>query len=481
MTNQKPHLVIIMADQLRFDAIGIHTPNINRLREDSVSFERAYCASPICVPARGAFFTGKYPNETGCLINRGEDAHARVRPGLDNLYELMENGWDSWHTGKQHFRYPGLEQSPSSRTNWLKVERRYEAYLQENNKRKPGGPSFRGMAPEMAYGTTTRPKTYSIPTIGRYEEGVDYFIDEFIARDSLAAIRNRDRTKPFLLNAMFVAPHPPLDIPDPWFSMVNEVKLPENVGKWCDNQSPLQLYNMPGVLGARYTREEWEQIWKVYLGLVALLDKCVGELIDELKKEGMYDESLIIFTSDHGEMLGSHKLWQKMCMYEESVHTPLFMKFPADFKPAILSCDTLVSSIDVLPTVCDFMQIQPTGNLSGRSLLPLVTGETTAGREAVFIQYDGNRGRGNFQRCIIEGDYKLIVDLFKNETFIELYHVISDPQEMNNLAFQDDLYRPLIGQMLQKLREHMGATNDLLTLSDSIYDRFLQEYSEFKI
>ncbi|WP_239634012.1 sulfatase-like hydrolase/transferase [Paenibacillus sp. H1-7] len=480
MSNEKPNVILIMADQLRLDAIGVHTPNINRLKENSVVFERAYCASPICVPARGAFFTGMYPNETGCLINRGEERHSFVRSGLDHLYGLMDNEWDSWHTGKQHLQMkPGLDKSPDSRTNWRRVEGRYEAFLKENTKRKPGGPNFRGIVPEMAYGTITRPRWYSIPAVGRYEEGQTYFIDEFIARDSVDAIRNRDRSKPLLLNAMFHAPHPPLDIPDPWFSLADEVDLPENVGEWSPNQSPLQLYNLTGAIGSRYSREEWRPVWKAYLGLVSLLDHCVGQIIDELQREGLYDNSLIIFTSDHGEMLGSHGLWQKMCMYEESVRTPLYMKFPADFQPAVTSCSSLVSSIDVLPTICDYVQIQPKSPMSGQSLMPLITGGAS-GRERIFIQYDGNGGRGNFSRCVVEGEYKLIVDMFKNETYIELYNVVRDPQERDNLAFQDQTYRARIEQLLHHLREHMHATNDLLELPDGMYDRFLQDYTEFK-
>ncbi|MEK3724684.1 sulfatase family protein [Paenibacillus sp. FSL H8-0034] len=478
MRKEKPNVILIMADQLRLDAIGVHTPNINRLKENSVVFEKAYCASPICVPARGAFFTGMYPNETGCIINRGEEMHSLVSPDLDHLYGLMDNIWDVWHTGKQHLKMePSLDKSPDSQTNWRKLEGRYEAFLKEHHKRRPGGPAFQGIVPEMAYGMITRPKSYSIPAVGRYEEGQEFFIDEFITRDALKAIRERDRNKPFMLNVMFHAPHPPLEIPDPWFDLINTIDLPVNVGEWCRNQSPLQLYNLTGAIGTRYSREDWKQIWKVYLGLVSLLDYGVGQIIDELKKENQYDNSLIIFTSDHGEMLGSHGLWQKMCMYEESVRTPLFMKFPADFKPAVTSCSSLVSSIDVLPTICDYTQIQPKSPMSGRSLMPLIAG-SIKGRERIFIQYDGNGGRGNFGRCIVDGDYKLIVDMFKNETYIELYNVINDPQERNNLAFQKLIYRARIEQMLQHLREHMQATKDLLELPNQIYDQFLQDYTE---
>ncbi|UQZ83801.1 Arylsulfatase [Paenibacillus konkukensis] len=482
----KPNVVIIMADQLRWDALGgEYTPNINQLKEESVTFDRAYCASPLCVPARGAFFTGKYPNVTGSLINPWtpqEKEHGMVRPDHEHWYRLIEEEWDSWHTGKQHlFTEPKLEHSADSKTHWLQLEQRYEAFLKQNGKKKPGGPAFQGLVPELAYGRVTRKRKYSIPTVGRYDEELDFFYDGFILNDSLEAIRGRDRSKPFALNAMFLAPHPPLDIPEPWYSLVKEAKLPDNVGVWADNQSPLQLYNLTGMLGTSYTREEWERIWRVYLGLVALLDHCVGRLVAELKREGLYDNTLIVFASDHGEMLGSHRLWQKMCMYEESVKTPLYIKFPGDFTPAVKQSGELVSSVDVLPTLCDFLGLETPQGVSGVSLMPLITGEQERlARERIFIQFDGNGARSNFQRCVMEGDHKLIADIFKDEIFIELYDLKQDPQEMNNLAFRSDEHGGRIESLLGSLRDYMRSTNDLLDLPENVYERFLGDYAEFQ-
>lgn len=483
--SNKPNVVIIMADQLRWDALGAHTPNINQLKSESVVFDRAYCASPLCVPARGAFFTGKYPNVTGSLINpwtEQEKQHGMVRPEHVHLYQLLEEEWDSWHTGKQHlFTEPKLEHSPDSKTHWLQLEQRYEAFMKANGKKKPGGPAFQGLVPELAYGRITRKRKYSIPTVGRFEEGLDYFYDGFILNDSLEAIRQRDRSKPFALNAMFLAPHPPLDIPEPWYSMFQDVLLPDNVGIWADNQSPLQLYNLTGMLGTSYTREEWERIWKVYLGLVALLDHCVGQLVSELKQQGIYDNTLIVFASDHGEMLGSHRLWQKMCMYEESVKTPLHMKFPIGFTPAVNRTDELVSSVDVIPTICDYLGIELPQDVSGISLMPLIRGEQERlERERIFIQFDGNGARSNFQRCVMEKDYKLIVDIFKDEMFIELYDLSNDPQEMNNLAFRTEENGSRIESMLESLRDYMRETEDLLDLPEDLYERFIADYAEFK-
>ncbi|WP_253735753.1 sulfatase [Paenibacillus sp. FJAT-26967] len=480
----KPHVVVIMADQLRWDALGEHTPNLNKLQSESVDFRRAYCASPLCVPARGAFLTGKYPNVTGSLINPWtgqEKQHGCVQSGHTHWYDLLEEDWDSWHTGKQHlFTEPKPETVPDSKTTWLPLEQRYQAFLQERGKQKPGGPSFQGPVPEQAYGRITRPRNYSIPAIGCYEEGFEYFYDGFILRDSLYALRHRDPGKPFALSAMFLAPHPPLHIPEPWYSMFKEADLPANVGRWGLNQSPLQLYNLPGMLGSSYSREAWLPVWRVYLGLVALLDHCVGELVTELKRQGIYEDTLLVFTSDHGEMLGSHRLWQKMCMYEEAVRTPLILKFPASSPPALRSSHALVSAVDVVPTLCDYLQIGMPEKLSGISLMPLINGNNKRlDRDRIFIQFDGNGARGNFQRCVIEGFYKLIVDLFKDELYIELYDTDTDPSEMNNLAF-DAEQSGRIASMLEKLREHMLGTGDLVNIPECAYSRFLSDYGPFK-
>ncbi|WP_189012425.1 sulfatase family protein [Paenibacillus marchantiophytorum] len=482
--NDNPHIVLIMADQLRWDALGTHTPHLNQLRSESVDVEKAYCASPLCVPARGAFLTGKYPNVNGSLINpwtEQEKHYGNVLSEHVHWYDLLEQDWDSWHTGKQHlFTDPKLERLTDSKTRWLPLEGRYEAFLKEEGKKKPGGSAYRGIVPELVYGRVTRKRNYSIPTVGRFDEGLDYFYDGFILRDALHAIRNRDQSKPFALNAMFLAPHPPLHIPDPWYSMVQEADLPNNVGVWGNNQSPLQLYNLPGMLGSSYTREEWQHIWQAYLGLVALLDHCVGELIAELKRQDMYDETLIIFASDHGEMLGSHRLWQKMCMYEEAVKTPVFLKFPLSLSPAIQRITDPVSAVDIVPTLCDYLGLEPPEGVSGLTLMPLIRGEKKRlERERIFIQFDGNGARSNFQRCVVEQRYKLIVDIFKDEIFIELYDIQADPEEMCNLAYQLG-ERIRILTMVGHLRAHMKVTGDLLELPEDLYERFLADYAPFQ-
>jgi len=476
----KPHLIIIMADQLRSDLVGNYTPHLNRLAGDSTIFTNAYTTCPLCVPARGSFFTGTYPNSNGSIIKPWEEKdyeHGLVRKGIPNLYTMLEEDWDSWCCGKQHF-YPteDISNSPDSKTKWITMKQDYAEHLRIAGKRPPGGPEFKGGIPEMAKGRVTRLKTYNAPKIGCYDEGINHFYDGFIMDKSIESIQRRDTQKPLLLNVMFVAPHPPLEIPEPWYSLVRNIDIPENVGIWYRDQSPLQLYNFPGLFGIRCTRSDWERIWPIYAGLVALLDHCIGKIIEELKSEGLYDDSIIIFTADHGEMLGSHCLWQKMCMYQEAVHIPFFIKLPKGMNQVSQSAE-MISFIDVLPTLCDLLELQPPTGMEGVSVRHAILNGEPVERDHIFMQFDGNGARGNFQRAVIKGSHKLIVDMFKDEIFFELYDIEKDRRETNNLAFDET---KIVKELIDLLLNHMKNTNDLVSFLPGDHDRFLADYSQFR-
>lgn len=474
-----PSIIIIMADQLRADALGKRTPNIAALGREGVIFNRAYCASPICVPSRASFFTGRYPNRTGCLINGWESddvVFAKVKAGIPNLYTLLEGKWDSWHVGKQHFfTEEKIDALPESKTKWI-TQGDYSAWVKARGVAKPGGATFKALVPETVSGTKTNIRTYSLPRVRLYEGGAENFTDHYFGNESISAVSNRDRKKPLLLNTMFLAPHPPFDIPDPYFSLVKdeEVTLPENVGKWYEGQSPLQLYNLPGFLGVRYSREDWRGIWAKYTGLVKLLDDEVGRIIAALKEEGVYDNAVIVFTADHGEMLGSHSLWQKMCMYEESARVPLIIKLPAGFGTTAKEISIPLSLVDVFPTLLELAGVALPEGVDGQSLLPLMRSPDSP-RGPVFIQYDGNGSLGNFQRCVVSADLKLIVDMFRDERFLELYNVRDDPQETTNLVFRKEFKERTL-DLIDLLRSHMEATGDRLRLPQDLYRDFISHY-----
>ena len=476
-------VIIIMADQLKYDLPGSLIPNIRKIRDDGVAFTRTYCAAPLCVPSRGSFFTGLYPNHTGSFINGWgeEDEHySKVKSGTPNLYETMSKRWDSHHVGKQHFfTADQIDKDPHSKTTWL-TDADYKKWLKERKIPAPGGKIFKANAPELISGSNTSLKSYSIPSFKEYAPGLENFTDHYYAENAIQVIAHSDPKKPLLLNTMFLAPHPPYSIPEPYFSKVEptDFTLPDNVGVWYKGQSPLQMYSLTGFLGTRYSRQQWAEIWPKYLGLVCLLDDEVGRIIDALKKQGIYDQAMIIFTADHGEMLGSHSLWQKMCMYEESVHVLMIIKFPKSYTPKVKQCDIPVSLIDVWPTLIDFLDIKEAAPTDGTSLMPAVRGEST-GRGPVFIQYDGNGSYGSNQRCILTGNFKLFIDTFKDELFYELYDLTKDPMETDNLAFKPES-APKVKELFQLLKKHMNDTGDLLKFSDNSYEHFLKNYPQTK-
>ena len=476
-----PPVIVIMADQLRADVIGEMTPNILALAQAGVTFTSAYTAAPLCAPSRASFFTGLYPNRTHSLINpwAPQDAHfGHVSPDIPNMYTLMEDLWDSRHVGKQHlFTENPLENDPESKTTWI-TQRTYAQWMKSKGVDKPGGREFKALVPEQVSGRHTGARYYSTPFAAPYEPGIGYFTDRYFSNEAQRAIRQRDRTRPLLLNCMFLAPHPPFHIPEPYFSAVANgwVNLPDNVGQWYPGQSPLQLYNITGFLGTRYTRDEWRDTWAKYLGLVKLLDDEVGRIIQVLKEEGLYEQAIIVFTADHGEMLGSHSLWQKNCMYEESVRVPLYIRFPDDFQIGRKSIDETVSLIDVLPTLLDYTGVPAPANLDGQSLLPLVHSKPQHYARPIFLQYDGNGSLGNFQRAVVQDGYKLIADMFGDEAFLELYKVTEDPQEKINLAFQRENEHK-VRELLTCLRAHMKQTDDHLSIPENVYAQFISHYN----
>ena len=473
-------VIIIMADQLRQDAIGQYTPNINALKKDGVTFNRTYTACPLCAPSRGAFFTGRYPNNSGSLINgwTPEDEHYRnVKSGTPNLYQVMAAGWDAWHVGKQHFfTQDKIDEDPNVKVKWI-TQKDYKEWLKPMGVKSPGGREFTGFSPEMVSGKYTHIKRYTIPVSKEYKQGLKYFPDDYFGEKSAEIIRNHNGNKPLMLATMFLSPHPPFDIPAPYFSKIRQqdLKIPANVGQWYKDQSPLQLYALGGFIGSRYSRQDWEKLWPKYMGLVNLLDDETGKIIRALKEKGLYDKALIIFTADHGEMLGSHSLWMKMCMYEESVRVPLIIKFPSDFHPAIKETGETVSLTDVWPTLMDFLRINKTGKTDGISLMPLLNGKTL-NRERIFIQYDGNAAYASNQRCVVEGNYKLIIDTFKDEVYLELYNVAKDPQETTNLA-PDPAYKAVAEKLIVEIRKYMRDTNDLLTFPEDAYRHYISNYA----
>ena len=333
---RKPHIVVLMADQMRFDCLSaygdlaVKTPHMDALAKESVVFERAYCATPLCVPTRTAIAAGKWPHRTGVIVNgslaEAEKPFSVLGREHRTYHEQLETGgYQIRQVGVQHVK--GLRaRVPGAR---IFGEPEWVAYLKEKGLEAPSYESERRPCAEFIDGEMSV-KTFHPPTFVRETEfGAEDFMDVYWSRLMSDEIGGEDISKPqaWIFNGW--APHPPFWVPEPYFSMYDPaaIRLPENVGKWYAGQPPFLLHT-PQTQAAYLKEDGWRKMWAAYFGLVTMVDDCMGRVIGALKQRGVWDDALVIFTMDHGDHLGAHSLSGKNTMYEESARIPLMIKPP---------------------------------------------------------------------------------------------------------------------------------------------------------
>jgi len=291
---------------------------------------------------------------------------------------------------------------------------------------------YRAPTPEFINGKMTS-YWYTTAHTGRHPIPLEHFYDTYMANRAVQFIERSSPDQPLALACLFWAPHPPLAVPQPYDSLydADALELPANVGQWYDGQAAMQLTNLPGFMGATLSMAQWRRAWAAYLGLVTMVDHCIGRVIEALRQRGFWDDALVIVTADHGEMLGAHRMFQKMCMYEEAVRVPLFVKPPGcGDGGSAQRRGQLTSHVDLPATMCDYAGINwPAGD--GMSLRPLIEQPDSSTRQMLFTEFNGNAGRGFFQRAAVTAEYKYI---YNHGDRPELYDLKGDPLETQNLC-----------------------------------------------
>ena len=193
-----------------------------------------------------------------------------------------------------------------------------------------------------------------------------------------------------------------------------------------------------------------------------MVDACVGRVMDALKVKGIWDDALVILTSDHGEMLGCHHLMQKHCCYEEAAHLPLLVKPPGG---ASGRRRDLVSAVDFTPTVCEFAGLEPPEGVQGTSYRSAVEDQQANGRDAVFMEYNGDQGRNEIpmRSVVADVDGRTWKYIYTRNDVDELYDLDADPMEMHSLVQSED-HRSLREALREKLVDWMQETDDIITL-----------------
>lgn len=465
--SRPPHLILLLADQLRCDVLGTYgdkqtqTPRLDSLAQQSITFENHYTTAPLCIPARASLMTGLYPHQHRAIINGwfpADREHGTLRPDLPLLpARLLSQGYRVVHIGAQHIRsrpdfwslLPEVEfQGPAAYADYRKNLESRGLFLGDAKASRVPVAEFELGRPQAYTAEAPRPMPFPLRE--------DLYYDHILARKMAQAILQHDPQKPLALMGMFWLPQPPLWAPDSYAHLLSTkfVKLPEDVGQWYPGMPASQLLNIPGQLGAHIPHEQWRSVWTMYIGMVALLDKCIGIVLDALQERGMLDDAAIAFSSDHGEMLGSHSLFQKMCMYEPVTRVPMLLKLPRQSQPQRVQ--SLTDHLDLCASWLDLSGSQPLPGCSGQSLVPSSAHSRPPAKAHVFASYDGNAGRAFPQRMVRSRTHKLIINFGDRD---ELYDLIDDPLETRNLAGVDE-HREVEAELRAALRQWMQRTQD---------------------
>jgi len=463
-----PNIVWIMTDQHRRDCVGaysdrpVQTPNLDRLAERSVVFDRHYSTCPLCVPARSSLHTGRFSHSCGAVINgfSGGDYEASLLNDDEvTVAELMADaGYHVGHIGVDHVRARRPVRDRGCLADYVS-NADHRRHIEERGLSLPDLSAHQHPCPTR-FGDAVRMVRFSAPNPGRHPFAPEDYLDVFFAERGARFIEEAPSDRPFFLMCFLWLPHPPFVIPEPYRSMYSplDVELPTNIPGTQDGKPRMHLSHLPGQVGAGRAIDAWRETWAAYYGCVTLVDECIGRVLDAVAARGADDETAVIFHPDHGEMLGAHGYFQKMVCYEESIRLPLLVSAPgADAGRR----DCLTSHIDIMPTILELGGVSAPDRVQGRSLLPVARDSSTTHWDALFSEYNGNVVRDTFQRCVVSGDHKYI----RNHGDIdELYNLREDPHEMRNIAAEPSA-RSMRDELRSRLAQWMAETGDFIELA----------------
>lgn len=462
--NDQKNLLFIITDQQQYKAMSLagntelETPNLDRLARDGAFFRNAYAAAAVCAPARASILTGHTVENTGVLTNQQayyyDESPVMTMPTFDEI--LSENGYHCEYYGKWHtlsskaevYKNPKL-QSESGKSVFAHGGQRavYMDYINEKFPKRAlkEGELYdtftdRPYKPDpidVGYGLT--PQEVKAQNIRRTQPNLhgklmvppEHSFTAFQAKETIEAIE-RLQDKTFSITCSFHFPHAPMIPPEPYYSMYppEEMMPPKSISDDMLN-SPYQRANGRKAMPEYADPEEIRYMISNYYGLIKELDDWIGKIIDKVEELGLADKTMIVFTSDHGEMLGAHGMREKNVFYEESSHIPLAIKLPGEIKENTV-VDGYVSHIDLFATILDYLQIdQPASD--GKSLRGLIEGTDDSYGKYVVTEWLWN-GPTTPNYMIVKDGWKLMIPYSEDSKVINaMYNLERDPIEMNNL------------------------------------------------
>jgi arylsulfatase len=423
----KPNILFLFSDQHHpsvLSAVGhpiVRTPHLQRLAEDGACFRNAYCASPLCVPSRTSTMVSRYSHATGIVKNLYEDLIGD-QPNLPRT--LRSAGYHTCHIGKTHLA--------AGTTDIARMERLgFSESLPTPG--KIGGGEAKGPYIDYLRAKGVFEKfdaDYRLRTTGREHslcdarpsvlEVEDYF-DQWISRKADDWLRSYRGEQPFYLSVNWPGPHALRDAPGRYATMYDPADMNPPIGDPM-NLAPGPIKKRQSQTLAKMQGDCWRGVRASYYGMISLIDDGIGMMLRTLQERGLLENTLVIYASDHGEMLWDHGLVDKTLLYEGSVGVPLIMRYPREI-PAQLRPKSFASLIDLAPTLLDFAGAPALPSAQGRSLMPVLRGETD-NRDEVFAEME-------MTRMVRRGDWKYICD--PQWDIQQLFNLKKDPHELDNL------------------------------------------------
>lgn len=470
MADDQPNIVFINTDQQRFDTVGalgadhMDTPNLDRLAEEGVAFTDCHITAPSCAPSRASLFTGYYPHTTG--IYRNGDRWTRSW-----IEDLSDNGYYTVNVGKMH---TAPYDTPMGFDERYEVENkdRYLAHVPAGEPPLPGEKFYldewdRAL---QAKGFEKQQREFYRhwedydERMGAFEWELpedthpDMFVGDF-AVQWLDRMPKLDR--PLFMEIGFPGPHPPFDPLPEYAEEYLGRDLPAPVAPERDLEAqPTPLKELRAhnesidhdslVHDGDATEDAHQRQRAYYYANVAMIDEKVGEILDALEANG-YEDTVVVFTSDHGEALGDHGHIQKWTMYDAVTRVPTMVWSPGRFEPNTI--DDLVSLFDLGPTVLELAGVDPDDSMTAESLVPaLNSDEQWNGRDVVFAEHarDGILQGTEFMSMVRTEDWKLVHFVDHDEG--QLFDLNEDPEEIENLWHDPD-YREIKRDLRDRLLE----------------------------
>ena len=478
----RPNILWICTDQQRFDTLGccgntfVKTPNLDRLALGGTQFNQAFCQNPLCTPSRASLLTGRYPRTT-----RARQNGQSIPPGEVVVPRIFsDNGYICGLSGKLHLApcephaspvrerrindgYSDFHWSHHPDDDWATGE--YNAWLRAHHleyKRKP--------FPDSRYIQTSMAPRYHQTT--------------WCVQKAIEFLREEQSRAPWLFSVNIYDPHHPFDPPpellQPYLEKLDEIPLPNYVEGELDDKPIYQRIDHTGAYGGQKNLYPCDQmndqdhrlIRAAYWAMCDLIDTQVGRLLDALEKSGQRENTIVIFMSDHGEMLGDHGIYLKgPHFYDVATRVPLIVSWPDHIKAQI--SPALVELVDIAPTLLEAAGLPIHPGIQGKSLWPLLTGEASADyhRDSVLCEHYGTTHHtpgetGAYGTMLRTQTHKLTV--FHGDETGELYDLRRDANETHNLWNAPDCQTTKL-HLLQQLCDRVAWTADPLPMREAPY------------